>query len=146
MTEHLFHRTKHPHVPRNVNDVHAEEQKSLNARIAVILTRNVGSMWTAYSFVVLAIVGLLAILGLLSPVVALLVAWTSQTFIQLVLLPVIMVGQNVLNRKQELQADELFQTTIKDDHNIEQMMLHLQAQDAELLKQTQMLMNLLERR
>ena len=93
-------------------------------------------MWTAYSFVILALVGLLAILGMLSPLVALLVAWTSQTLIQLVLLPVIMVGQNVLGRKQELQTDEEYarvqkiyadsETIIKQNNEIILMLQHLQ--------------------
>src|SRR6266516_7901111 len=102
-------------------------------------------MWTAYTFVVLAIIGLFAILGLLSPIVALLVAWTSQTLIQLVLLPIIMVGQNVLGRKTELQADEQFRTTMSTYHDIEQIMLHLSAQDAELLRHSKMLIHLLEK-
>ncbi len=102
-------------------------------------------MWTAYTFVVLAIIGLFAILGLLSPIVALLVAWPSHTLIQLVLLPIIMVGQNVLGRKTELQADEQFRTTMSTYHDIEQIMLHLSAQDAELLRQAKMLIHLLEK-
>ena len=69
-------------------------------------------MWTAYTFMALAVVGLMAILGLLSPIVALLVVWISQTFLQLTLLPIIMVGQNVLGRKSELQAEEQFNTCL----------------------------------
>jgi len=102
-------------------------------------------MWTAYTFAVLAIIGLLAILGVLTPLVALLVSWVSQTFIQLILLPIIMVGQNVLGRKSELQADEQFNTTQKSYHDIEQMMQHLCAQDAELLRHAHLLMHLLEK-
>ena len=120
--------TRHFHRPRNVNKVHRAEQ-GINTRIAGVLTRIVGSMPTAYVFAVLALVGLCAILGWLNPLVALLVAWLSQTLIQLVLLPVIMVGQNVLSRHQELQADETFATTEKSYHDIEQIMLHLEAQD-----------------
>jgi uncharacterized membrane protein len=105
--------TPHLHHPTNINTTQAQELTGINARIAVILTRRVGSMPTAYSFVVLACIGLLAILGVLSPIVAVLIAWLSQTFIQLVLLPVIMVGQNVLNRKTELQADEEYERTRK---------------------------------
>ncbi|HEY6540051.1 MAG TPA: hypothetical protein VIZ18_03900, partial [Ktedonobacteraceae bacterium] len=87
----LFKHTPHPHQPRNVNEVQKEEQaqEGLNTAVAVFLTTRVGTMWAAYSFAVLAIVGLLAILNILPPVVALLVAWGSQTFIQLVMLPII---------------------------------------------------------
>jgi hypothetical protein len=143
----LFEQTIHPHIPRNVNALHQAEQAAagFNTRFAVGLTQRVGTMWTAYTFAVLAIIGLFAILGVLTPVVALLVAWVSQTFIQLVLLPIIMVGQNVLGRKSELQADEQFNTTQKSYHDIEQIMQHLSAQDDELLRHTKMLIHLLEK-
>ena len=143
----LFHHEPHQHQPRNVNRLHEAEQAAsgFNTRVAVALTNGVGTMWTAYTFVVLAFIGLFAILGLLNPIIALLVAWTSQTFLQLVLLPIIMVGQNVLGRKTELQADEQFSTTMSTYHDIEQVMNHLLAQDAELLRHTQLLMHLLEK-
>ncbi len=156
----LFERTSHLYVPRNVNALHKAELAAagVNTRIAVALTHRVGTMWTAYAFAVLAIIGLFAILGVLTPLVALLVAWVSQTFIQLVLLPIIMVGQNVLGRKSELQADEQFNTTQKSYHDIEQIMQHLSAQDDkivqiiehlsaqddEIVKQTRMMMQLLQ--
>jgi len=133
--------TPHPHQPRNVNKLHKEEQAAagINARIAVGLTKRVGTMWTAYSFSVLAIIGLFAILGLLTPIVALLVAWLSQTFIQLVLLPIIMVGQNVLGRHAELLAEEQYNTTKKTYADIESIMKHLDDQDALILKIVQKL-------
>src|SRR5437016_12013669 len=56
-----------------------------------------------------------------------------------------MVGQNVLGRKSELQAEEQFNTTMSTYHDIEQIMQHLLAQDAELLRHAHMLMHLLEK-
>lgn len=146
-TSALFDHEHHPYQPRNVNLLHEAEQKAagVNTRIAVALTKSVGTMWTAYTFMGLAIIGLAAILGLLTPIVALLVVWISQTFLQLVLLPVIMVGQNVLGRKAELQADEQFNTTMNSFNDIEHIMQHLSAQDAELLRHTRMLIRLLEK-
>ena len=136
----LFH--YEPHQPRNVNRLHEAEQAAsgFNTRVAVALTKGVGTMWTAYAFVVLAFIGLFAILGLLNPIVSLLVAWASQTFLQLVFLPIILVGQNVLGRKAELQAEEQFRTTMSTYHDIEQVMNHLSAQDAELVHQTKHLL------
>jgi hypothetical protein len=124
-----------PYTPRNVNRVHAAEiaAAGFNTQIAVWLTEHVGTMWTAYTFAWIAIIGLFGILGLISPIVALLVAWISQTFIQLVLLPIIMVGQNVLGRKSELQADEAYATTMKTYADIEAVMKHLDSQDKEIL-------------
>jgi hypothetical protein len=130
-----------PYTPRNVNRVHAAEiaAAGFNAQIAVWLTEHVGTMWTAYAFAVLAIIGLFAILGLLSPIVALLIAWISQTFLQLVLLPVIMVGQNVLGRKSELQADESYATTMKTYADIEAVLQHLDKQDEKILALEQLI-------
>ena len=147
MSNKLYQYEKHPHLPRNINIAHTDEQQAggFNATFAVWLTKHVGSMWTAYSFAILGIVGLLAILGVLSPIVALLIAWVSQTFLQLILLPIIMVGQNVLGRKSELMAEEQFNTTIKTYHDIEQIMAHLSAQDNELLKQTQAILEIQQR-
>lgn len=138
----LYQHKTHPHTPRNPNDIHSEEQEQagFNTKLAVLLTKTVGTMPTAYLFVLLAIIGLLGILSIIPPIVALLVAWTSQTLIQLVLLPVIMVGQNVLSHKQEIQSGETFQTTMKSFHDIEQLMKHMDAQDQELVKQTRLIL------
>jgi len=130
----LYTHVKHPHTPRNVNEAHAAEQTGFNQRFAVFLTRYVGTMQTAYGFTALAIVGLLGVLAILSPSVYTLIAWLSQTFIQLVLLPVIMVGQNVLSRHSELQADEMFATSQHSFADIEQIAAHLTAQDAKILE------------
>src|SRR5579859_6517994 len=89
----IYWHPHHPHQPTDVNALHRATLKGINEQVAVFLTRTVGSMWMAYAFVLIAIIGLFSILGVLSPTIALLVAWASQTFIQLVLLPVIMVGR-----------------------------------------------------
>jgi uncharacterized membrane protein len=143
----LFRHEPHQHQPRNVNQLHETEQATagFNNRVAVALTKGVGTMWTAYIFTVLAFVGLLGLLNLLNPITFLLATWVSQQFLQLVLLPVIMVGQNVLGRKAELLADEQFHTTMSTYHDIEQIMQHLSAQDAELLHHTKLLIHLLEK-
>lgn len=134
----------HPHPDhekvKNANKIHKERNiASINKKFAVYLTKHVGSMWTAYLFVILACVGLASILGYLPEVVVILVTWLSQTFIQLVLLPVIMVGQNVLNEHSEAQAEVTFENTKEslqqEKHSIE----HLNAQDQELLQQTELL-------
>lgn len=68
------------------------EQLGLNGRIALVITNAVGTMWCAYFFAALALVSLpSAIQGGIST----LISWIAQTFLQLVLLSVIMVGQKV---------------------------------------------------
>jgi hypothetical protein len=74
-----------------------------NAWLAVRITRTVGSMWCAYAFAALAFVSLPSALRSGSLVV--IVSWISQTFLQLVLLSVIMVGQNVLAASGDERAE-----------------------------------------
>ena len=143
----LFRHEPHQHQPRNVNLLMEAEQATagFNTKLAVALTQGTGTMWTAYIFALLALIGLFGLLGWLNPFVFLLTTWISQQFLQLVLLPVILVGQNVLSHKAELQADEQYHTTMSTYHDIEQIMQHLSAQDTELLRQAKMLMYLLEK-
>src|SRR5579859_2401903 len=65
----------------------------LNTRIAVSITKVVGSMWCAYIFALLALISFPAAISSHDPII--IVAWIAQTFLQLVLLPIIIVGQNV---------------------------------------------------
>jgi uncharacterized membrane protein len=119
------------HIPVNVNVQHEEEKQEagINQKIAIALTKGVGTMVCAYLFALLAIIGFPGFSA--SPTQW--VQWTSQTFIQLVMLSVIMVGQSVLGRKQELQAEQQYQTTVKTYADTEQIMQHLDAIEA-LLK------------
>lgn len=131
--------TIHLHQPRNINLVQKAEQRSasFNTRFAILLTKGVGTMVCAYIFAFIAILGFpLLPFG---PIATELVQWTSQTFIQLTMLSVIMVGQAVLGRKAELQAEESYNTTKKVYADIETIMKHLDDQDALILKIAQKL-------
>jgi hypothetical protein len=83
------------------------EVDGFNAKFAVLITRLVGTMWCAYVFAVIAFIGLGPAL---KPGGEGIVSWIAQTFLQLVLLSVIMVGQNV----QSLAADARSANTFKD--------------------------------
>jgi hypothetical protein len=137
----LYKHQPHPHKPRNVNHAHKEEQANagLNQRIAVAITKMTGTMFCAYIFALLALLGFPALSVFFSPLVAVYIVWVSQTFIQLCMLPILSVGQSVLGRKAELQADEQFATTQKSFHDIEQIMCHLDAQDKELIRQSKLI-------
>jgi hypothetical protein len=100
------------------------DEGGLNATIAVWLTKHVGTMWCAYLFALLAVAGFP---GLLGESAMRLVSWVSQTFIQLTLLSVIMVGQAVLSKHSEMLSEQSY-----DD--IEQIMTHLNAQDEKILE------------
>lgn len=103
------------------------EVEGFNAKLAVIITHAVGSMAMAYIFSLIALTSLPAILiqaGVLTtgdvpkfltkPGLILIVAWIAQTFIQLVLLSIIMVGQGV----QSIAADARSESTFKDTQAI----------------------------
>ncbi len=82
----------------------ADELNGFNGWLAVKITNSVGTMWCAYAFAALALVSLPeAIKGGTVP----LIAWIAQTFLQLVLLSIIMVGQKVAAAASDKQA---FQT------------------------------------
>jgi hypothetical protein len=77
------------------------ENIGFNGRVAILITNLVGTMWCAYAFAILALISLPeAIKG----GTAALVAWIAQTFLQLVLLSVIMVGQKVSAAASDKQA------------------------------------------
>ncbi len=129
----LFQRQPHPHIdarkaagPPRTTDV----PPSFNGRIAVTLTRIVGTMWCAYAFAVLALVALPDALrsGGLLP----LIQWLSQTFIQLVMLSVIMVGQSILAKASDRRADLTYADAEATFHEAEQIQTHLEAQDRAL--------------
>ena len=81
-----------------------------NAKIAVFLTNIVGSMWCAYAFAILAFVGLGPAL---KPGGEGIIAWIAQTFLQLVLLSVIMVGQNVQSVASDVRSEHTYEDTVQ---------------------------------
>ena len=76
----------------------------LNNKVATSITDSVGTMWCAYIFAALALVSLPDALS--SRNLITIVAWTAQTFLQLVLLPIIIVGQNIQAKQTDLRAEE----------------------------------------
>ena len=98
-----------------------EMRVGLNGRIGLFITTVVGTMWAAYIFTILALISLPAAIG--SHDVIILISWIAQTFLQLVLLPIIIVGQNI----QGAAADKRSAETYKDAEAILQECLQLQA-------------------
>ena len=91
--------------------VHGESMTGrINTRLAVGITKVVGSMWCAYLFALLALISLPAAIGTHDPVI--IVAWIAQTFLQLVLLPIIIVGQNVQATVSDARAESDHKTLL----------------------------------
>jgi hypothetical protein len=108
----------------------ADEHVGFNGKIALTLTTVVGTMWCAYAFAVLALVALPAALG--SGNLQQMVAWISQTFIQLVMLSVIMVGQNILSKASDKRAEMTYKDAEATFHEANQIQRHLKEQDTAL--------------
>ena len=129
MPVHTKHVRTHHHLADAVRFSPAEvrramsEVRGFNAKVAVLITHGVGSMACAWLFCLIALASLPAILVtasvlpastfphfLIAPGLILIVAWIAQTFIQLVLLSIIMVGQSV----QALASDSRSEKTFAD--------------------------------
>lgn len=143
----LFHYNLHPHHPQNVNLLFEAEKAagSVNQKVAVWMTKLFQAMptfWAIMAWIILWIIANATIVRFDPLPWPLLLALASVP--QLPLMIVIMVGQGLLGKRQELQATEQYNTTIKTYHDIEEVMNHLKAQDEEIIRQTHMIMHLLQ--
>jgi hypothetical protein len=108
-------------MPVHANDVlrevRATEQgvQGFNRRVGVKITGGVATMWCAYLFAAIALISLPQALQLtfagrgFHPLP--IVTWVAQTFLQLVLLSVILFGQNLLSEKADARAEATFRNT-----------------------------------
>jgi hypothetical protein len=99
----------------------------VNSWLAVKVTNGVGTMWCAYAFAALALVSLPSAIGTHSAIV--LVSWVSQTFLQLVLLSVIIVGQNLLAAAADQRAEATYSDADALLREVVKLQEHLSAQD-----------------
>jgi hypothetical protein len=120
--------TKHGHHP-----VHARVFDHLpagtayarfNKRLAIWITNNIGTMTCFWMFCVIALLGLPAALveaHVIAPTIGLIgaagfvivVQWVAQSFLQLVLLPSLMVGQNLQNLAADARSAKTFEDVEK---------------------------------
>src|SRR5689334_25090416 len=106
---------------------HGNSAARFNQWFAVKVTSGVGTMWCAYAFAALALVSLPSAIASGNPVI--LVSWVSQTFLQLVLLSVIIVGQNVLAAAADKRSEATFKDVDAVLHEAVVIQEHLVAQD-----------------
>ncbi len=105
---HIPHLVLSHHVHKDVHGDHVMGR--LNTRLAVAITQSVGSMWCAYLFALIALISLPAAIRSHDPII--IVSWIAQTFLQLVLLPIIIVGQNVQAAASDARAQSDHETLI----------------------------------
>jgi hypothetical protein len=83
----------------------------LNAKVAVVLTKVVGTMWCFYVFNGIALISLPSALH--TGQLTIIINWVSSNWIQLILLPALMVGQNVQSATADARAVKTFNDTEK---------------------------------
>lgn len=126
---------EHPHVEARKSvppklTHHKGNKTSLNDRIGLFITKRVGSMWAAYAFVLLTLISLPAAIASGNELV--IVAWVAQTFLQLVLLPVIIVGQNLQAHESEKRAIATYDDAGAILEEAKKIQKHLTVQDEAL--------------
>lgn len=102
---------------RNVNAEH-KESLTFQEKMALTITKAVGSMYCAYLF---AIIALISLPDAIHGGRAAIISWVAQTFLQLVLLSIIMVGQNISGKHSELRADADYEVNMKAETEIEEI-------------------------
>jgi len=136
----VYNHVPHPHTierlehrDRPVNHVDVVKQQvttRFNAWLAIKITDGVGTMWCAYAFAVLALIGLPAALR---PGGEGIIAWIAQTFLQLVLLSIIIVGQNIAAASSDMRSENTYKDAEAILSEAFEIQKHLQAQDEKLI-------------
>ena len=85
-------------------------------KFGVLITKVTGTMYTAIAFTILALISLPAAVKTHDKIV--IVAWIAQTFLQLVLLPIIMVGQNQTSKKVDKNHKAVMEMHTKHHYEI----------------------------
>ncbi len=126
----LFHHTPHERLAelRQRTPIQTGEMRvGINGRVGLLITTVVGTMWAAYAFTILAMISAPA--AFTSGNIIQIVAWIAQTFLQLVLLPIIIVGQNIQGAASDKRAIETYKDAEAILHECVQLQAHLEVQD-----------------
>jgi len=98
-----------------------------NTWLGVHITNGVGTMWCAYAFAAIALISLPEAIHAGTSAT---VSWIAQTFLQLVLLSIIMVGQKVEGAASENRAIDTYKDAEALLAEVVEIQKHLLAQDA----------------
>jgi uncharacterized membrane protein len=141
---------RHDHPPvSNVNDQMRDSFTPLE-RVALAITLRVGS----FGFFLIILAWSILWLGWntlapralrFDPAPAFVLWLFISNMIQITLMPLIMVGQNLLNRHSELRAEEDFKINMKAEHETAAVLLHLEHQGAQIERQGELILQILRR-
>jgi hypothetical protein len=125
-----FQHLPHPwiHQRRQVGPAQVDDERvGFGAALGARITAIVGTMMCALAFTILALISLPS--AIKSRDLLLIIGWIAQTFLQLVLLPIIIVGQNVQGRAADKRAVQTYQDAEAILHECLQLQAHLMEQD-----------------
>ncbi len=131
----LFEHAPHPYIeerrtraPTMVADQLPTDSpvRRFNSWLAIKITTAVGTMWCAYAFALLALISLPDAIRNGRPAI---ISWIAQTFLQLVLLSIIIVGQNILSAASDKRSEATYLDADAVLHESLQIQQHLEAQD-----------------
>lgn len=131
----LFEHTPHPYLeerkargPTHVADQLPTDSpvRKFNSWLAIKITTAVGTMWCAYAFALVALISLPDAIHNGRPAI---ISWIAQTFLQLVLLSIIIVGQNILSAASDKRSEATYRDADAVLHEAQQIQKHLEAQD-----------------
>ena len=118
-----------PTIASAVAQVHGQSRLGkLNAAVGLKITLVVGTMWCAYLFTLLALISAPSAFGTGNSLI--IIAWIAQTFLQLVLLPIIIVGQNIQAAAADARSQATYEDAVAVLEEAKQIQTHLEAQDA----------------
>ena len=124
--EHRVHPTKtHEQLPQG------NPYTRFNSWLAVKVTLGVGSMTCAWIFCIIALISLPAAPSSSGQVI-IIIAWIAQTFLQLVLLSIIIVGTNIQSAAADKRAQDTYADAEAVLHEAMQIQAHLEEQDKAL--------------
>jgi DNA integrity scanning protein DisA with diadenylate cyclase activity len=130
---HPYIQERKTHAPVKVADQLPRDNsvKRFNSWLAVKITGGVGTMWCAYIF---ALIALISLPDALKAGRAAIISWIAQTFLQLVLLSIIIVGQNILSAAADQRSLATYNDADAVLHEAMQIQQHLEAQDQAIEK------------
>lgn len=88
------------------------------------------NMWAAYIFLIISMISLPAAIASHDPFI--IVSWISQSFLQLVLLPVILIGGSLLSQSSEARAEQDHLAVMEIVKDIHEMMIEETDEGTEL--------------
>lgn len=135
----VFEHHPHPHIELRKKHAPTPKPKAppesplarFNSFLGDRITKGVGTMWCAYAF---ALIALISLPEAIHTGKSALISWIAQTFLQLVLLSIIMVGQKVEGAAADTRAGDTYKDAEAILHEALEIQKHLEAQDALLQK------------